>query len=130
MADIKMTDFASETAATLDGAENIIMADTAEGKKCTVNNFRTYLSNYFLAARTDVTLNATAASSDRAGYSWQQTVSVPGMTANHWVDAEIISGTYNSTFAVETAADAIKLWFTVKPGTSVKVRVYYAETRT
>lgn len=130
MADIKMTDFANETASTLDGAENIIMADAAEGKKCTVNNFKTYLSNYFQPKRIDITLNATAESTGKAGYNWLQSVSVSGVNANHWCTAEVISGTYNGIYAVETAADAIKLWFVTKPGTSVKVRVYYAETRT
>ena len=130
MADIKMSDFANETASTLDGAENIIMADAAEGKKCTVNNFKTYLSSFFQPMRKDVTLNATAESTDKAGYNWLQTVSVTGVTANHWCAAEVISGTYNGGFAVETAADTIKLWFVTKPGTSVKLRVYYAETRT
>ena len=130
MADVKMTDFANETASTLDGNEYVIMADSAEAKKCTVTNLKTYLSKFFEPLRTDVTLNNTAASTDKAGYNWLQTVSVSGVTANHWCDAEIISGTYNGSYAVETAADVIKLWFVTKPNTSVKVRVYYAETRT
>ena len=130
MADIKMTDFANETASTLDGNEYIIMADAAEGKKCTLTNLKTYLSKYFEPFTVDVTLNATSESTEKAGYNWLQTVTVNGVTAKHWCDAEVISGTYNGSYAVETVAGAIKLWFVTKPGTNVKVRVYYAETRT
>lgn len=130
MADIKMTDFANETNATLDGNEYVIMADAAEGKKCTVTNLKTYLSQFLEPYRKEVTLNATSESTEKAGYNWKQSVSVPGVTANHWCDAEISSGTYNGGYAVETAADTINLWFVVKPATSVKVKIYYAETRT
>lgn len=130
MADQNMTNFATETSSTIDGNENMVMFDTAEAKKCTVSQFQSYLSNTLEPFRKDVTLNATAESTDKAGYNWLQTVSVSGVTATHWCDAEIISGTYNGVWAVETVADAINLWFVTKPGTSVKVRVYYAATRT
>ena len=130
MADVKMTDFANETAATLDGNEYVIMADAAEGKKITVTNLQTYLSQTLEPYRKEVTLNATAESTDKTGYNYLQTVSITGMTANHWVEGYISSGTYNNGFAVESVTGAINLWFVTKPGTSVKIMLVYAPTRT
>lgn len=75
-----------------------------------------------------VRLNATTESTERAGYNWLQEVSVQGMTASYWAWATVSSGTYNATFAVETAENKLRLWFPTKPTTSTYLTVIYFPT--
>ena len=75
-----------------------------------------------------VRLNSTAASTERGGYNWLQEVAVQGMTNEYWVDATISSGTFNGSYAVESATDKLRLWFVTKPATSVYLKVIYFPT--
>jgi len=67
-------------------------------------------------------------STEKSGFNFMQEVSVQGMTANYWVDAQVTSGIYNGTYQVESLADKLRLWFVTKPATSVYITVVYLKT--
>lgn len=74
----------------------------------------------------DVTVNSTIASSAYPEYSDQQTVSIPGMAGTDWVDANIVSGTFNGDWAIESTTDAAILYFDNAPSV-ITVRIFWQE---
>lgn len=125
MADVRATDLTPETAATLNGAEEFVMFDSAEGKRCSVDNLHQFLhTSKGCMERKNVRCNATVASSDRAGFNFKQEVTWQTMTANDYVDGFISAGSYNGVWAIESAADKAILWFVTQPSTSVYVNIF------
>ena len=125
MADIPATDLTPETSATLSGAEQFVMFDAVEGKRCTVDDLAAFLRlNKGCMERKYVRCNATTASIDRSGFNFKQDVPWPGMTADDHITASISAGTYVNTWGVESAADKAILWFNSQPATSLYVSIY------
>ena len=107
-----------------------ITVEMTEGAYAAASDFSelTNLVHTNEANNLTIRLNATVESSERAGYNWLQEVSVQGMTADFWPDGFISSGSYNSVWTIETAADKLRLWFVTKPSTSAYVKIAYMKT--
>lgn len=125
MADVKANELTAETAATLAGTEQFVMFDTAEGKRCTVNDMIAYQrAKKGCMERKNIRCNATEASTDKAGFNYKQEVTWTNMAADDYVDGYVSAGTYNGLWAIESAANKVILWFVTQPATSVYVTVY------
>ncbi len=72
--------------------------------------------------------NNTAATTEKAGYNFKQEVSIPGITADYWVYAQVTSGSYLNTYQVEPAADKAILWFVTQPASNVYITITYMKT--
>ena len=125
MADVKANELTAETAATLAGTEQFVMFDTAEGKRCTVNDMIAYQrAKKGCMERKTIRCNATEASTEKAGFNFKKEVTWANMTADDYVDGYVSSGSYFGTWAIESAAGKVILWFVTQPATSVYVNVY------
>lgn len=125
MADVRASDLTQETAATLSGAEEFVMFDAAEGKRCSVNNMQTYLhQKKGCMERKTVRCNNAAASTDRSGYNYKQEVTWANMTADDYIDGEVSSGSYNGTWGIESAEGKAILWFVTQPSSSLYVKLF------
>ena len=125
MADVKANELTPETSTTLNGAESFVMFDTAEGKRCTVTEMMKYVrAKQGSIERKNIRCNATVADTSLAGYTRKQEVTWANMTADDFVDACVSSGSYTGSWAVESAAGKVILWFSATPATSVYVNVY------
>ena len=101
------------------------MFDTAEGKRCTVNDMIAYLrAKKGCMERKNIRCNATEASTEKAGFNFKQEVTWANMTADDYVDGCIFAGLYYGTWAIEPAAGKAILRFVTQPATSVYVNVY------
>lgn len=72
--------------------------------------------------------NNTAATTEKADYKFKQEVSIPGITADYWVYAQVTSGSYPNTYQVESAADKTILWFATQPASNVYITIIYMKT--
>ena len=125
MADVRATDLTQETAATLNGSEQLVMFDAAEGKRCTIDDLFAFLR---LAkgcmAYKNIRCNNTSESSEKTGYNFKQEVTWPTMGANDFILGAITAGNYNSRWAAENAAGKLTLYFTTRPANNVYINIY------
>ena len=131
MADVRATDLTQETSATLNGTEQFVMFDAAEGKRCTVNDMSEYQRQKVgFMEHKNIRCNNTSATTEKAGFKYKQEVAWTNMTAGDFVLGVPASGTYNGIWQVESAAGKVILWFLTQPAASFYVNVYREVTTT
>lgn len=125
MADVKANELTAETSTTLNGAEQFVMFDTAEGKRCTINDLLKYIrAKQGSMERKNVRCNAVVESTEHAGFFWSQDITWANMTADDFIIGLVSAGTYNGGLGVESKAGKATLFFVTKPATSVYVNIY------
>ena len=129
MADIKVNNLRQETLSTLDGSEQLVGFDTVEGLRLTINALTEFMAKTKgITTYKEVTMSSTDADSTYSGYTRKKQLSWTGMTDKDWVEAAIISGTYNKPFMIESVTDKVNIYFSVAPPTNLKLRIYRLRT--
>lgn len=90
MADVNAVDLTTETLATLDGNENVVLFDTAEGKKVTLK----VLADYIVQKATESLLGSNQTVANALTYIMNTTISFTTLNSTHDIDNILSTGWY------------------------------------